>query len=437
MPVGGGPATRLTDDLEEDRYPIWHPDGKRILYTSTRAGIYQVCQAYMDGRPPQQITFGESDSFVVAISPDGTKLVYTSSKEESDIWRVKTDTGEEDEMTASPGCELEPDVAPDGKTLAFQFVRDPGQGARLLSGAVLTTATAGEVARRQLAEEGFDVRWSPDGQRLAFLRRTGNEFNLWAIRPEGEEEKRLTPDNILIGGYDVMPYNLYVSCAYSWSPDSRRLLYCSATADVATVALASADGTDQTILLKDNDAELFHDALWSPDVQRIACLSLSRTRSAEGKRLFKVWLIGAPTGKAEVLYQSDAELHLLGWSASGDELILAKLDSSKAELSPMDFSLMRVVVSSGAAHAMARLQSAYFHNIHLSPDRHRIAFAARPDGKDNLWLIPAAGGQAKKATANTDPRLYFSSLAWSPDSKALYYGKQSMAILITMVDNFK
>ncbi|MDQ3011126.1 MAG: hypothetical protein M3X11_10555, partial [Acidobacteriota bacterium] len=66
-----------------------------------------------------------------------------------------------------------------------------------------------------------------------------------------------------------------------------------------------------------------------------------------------------------------------------------------------------------------------------------IAFTSRQDGKDNVWLIPANGGEARKLTANSDLKLYFSSLSWSPDGRAIYFGRQSRHSLLSMIINFK
>jgi Tol biopolymer transport system component len=66
-----------------------------------------------------------------------------------------------------------------------------------------------------------------------------------------------------------------------------------------------------------------------------------------------------------------------------------------------------------------------------------VAFTSHQDNKTNVWVIPASGGEAKKLTANNDPRLYFSSLAWSPDGRAIYFGKQVRYSQLWMLTNFK
>jgi Tol biopolymer transport system component len=73
----------------------------------------------------------------------------------------------------------------------------------------------------------------------------------------------------------------------------------------------------------------------------------------------------------------------------------------------------------------------------LSPNGRFIGFISNQDGKDNVWIVPAIGGEAIKLTTNSDPRLYLSSLAWSPDAKAIYYGKQSKSSMVSKIDNFR
>ena len=114
-------------------------------------------------------------------------------------------------------------------------------------------------------------------------------------------------------------------------------------------------------------------------------------------------------------------MRLIGWSQDDKELILATLKSRASSTRPTEVELVRVSAATGEQRSIATLQSAYLYNIHLSADRRTIGFTSRQDGKDNIWLIPASGGEAKKLTANNDARLYFSSLSWSPDGRRVVY----------------
>lgn len=102
-----------------------------------------------------------------------------------------------------------------------------------------------------------------------------------------------------------------------------------------------------------------------------------------------------------------------------------------------EIGVVEIAVASGEQRLLAKLQSAYLYNIHLSADGRMLAYVAQQEGKDNIWMMPARGGAAKRLTANNDARLYFSSLAWSPDGKAIYFGKQSRYSLLSMITNFK
>jgi Tol biopolymer transport system component len=151
----------------------------------------------------------------------------------------------------------------------------------------------------------------------------------------------------------------------------------------------------------------------------------------------KVVLIELDSGKSEIIYQGDRFVRLLGWSGSDGNIMVATDERSKAgSAKPVEISLFQLAKGKDPK-LFARLNSAYLRNIQLSPDRRTIAFASHQDGRDNIWLLPAVGGAAKKITANSDPRFYFSSLAWAPDGKAIYYGKQSGFSLISEISEFK
>jgi Tol biopolymer transport system component len=123
---------------------------------------------------------------------------------------------------------------------------------------------------------------------------------------------------------------------------------------------------------------------------------------------------------------------------SGDTLIVASVAGKRPfYLTPEKVRLFQISLSNGEEKKIAELESAYFYNIQLSPDGRHIAYVSRSEGRDNISVIPVASGQARKVTLNTDPRVYFSSLIWSPDGKNIYYGRQTRRSLVSMFDNFR
>ena len=122
------------------------------------------------------------------VSADGSKILYGSLKEESDIWGVTVANGDEFEFTSSVGCELWPDSSPDGRSVAFQATRDLSQGDKFKDCAILTRSIGGDSRQIRLAAGGIDPTWSPDGSRLAFLR-SSKDVGLWTIRPQGRRDR--------------------------------------------------------------------------------------------------------------------------------------------------------------------------------------------------------------------------------------------------------
>jgi Tol biopolymer transport system component len=75
--------------------------------------------------------------------------------------------------------------------------------------------------------------------------------------------------------------------------------------------------------------------------------------------------------------------------------------------------------------------------MRLSPEADNVAFISRKDGKDNVWVLPIAGGVPKKVTENSDPGVYFSSPSWSPDGTTIYYGRQERRNVVSMILDFR
>jgi Tol biopolymer transport system component len=100
-------------------------------------------------------------------------------------------------------------------------------------------------------------------------------------------------------------------------------------------------------------------------------------------------------------------------------------------------TIIEVPAAGGNTREIASLNSAYFMNGVLSPDGKTLAFVSRAETGDAINVMPASGGMPKKLIESSDPRVYFSSLAFSHDGKTIYYGKQANWQVITSITNFK
>ena len=429
----GGEPKKLVSAEAEIKNTVWHPDNQRILYSSPVDGALQVFVTDLNASPPKQITFAERDSFVLDVSSDGTKILYGSAKEESDIWGVSLKDSKEFTVASDINSELWAAPAPDGKSISYQSIKNLSQGNKLSSGAILTKKLNTNESPTELVHSGFLPVFSPDGQQIAFMQLSGKEFHIETINAAGGDQKRLTADGVVSVNFSVLPYNRIQTSYNSWSPDSSKIAYISKRNGQYNIWLTNADGSNEAQLTDNTDSELYlYCPLWSSDGKRIAFTS----RTGAGKPIYGVWVIDVETKSAKMVTQQQTFYRLINWTDGNNEIIMASITGSEANLLA-DVSLFQLEINSGKRLELAVLEDAYIANIQMSPDKKAFAFAARREGKDDLWLIPAAGGAEKRLTNNNDSRLYFSSLAWSPDGNAIFFGKQSRYSLLSMITNFK
>ena len=77
--IDGGEPLRLTTDEANDTSPAWSPDGRYVLFLSSRGGSSQVWRLPMSGGEAQPVTDLPLDVGTFRISPDGDHLVVSMS----------------------------------------------------------------------------------------------------------------------------------------------------------------------------------------------------------------------------------------------------------------------------------------------------------------------------------------------------------------------
>jgi eukaryotic-like serine/threonine-protein kinase len=118
-----GSKKALTSAKGNDNFPLWSPDGKEVLFTSSRSGNYDLYRKRVDSdEAEQRIAAFESAEYPRAWLPDGKSLLYAQATKGRDLFRLRLGGGE------SVGERLFPDisgwqdaarVSPDGKFVAY------------------------------------------------------------------------------------------------------------------------------------------------------------------------------------------------------------------------------------------------------------------------------------------------------------------------------
>jgi Tol biopolymer transport system component/DNA-binding winged helix-turn-helix (wHTH) protein len=426
---GGEPVQVTNNEGASDEYPFWLPDGERLIYSSKRDGVFQIYFVDLNEHKSVRLNIDISDRIINDVASTGDKILFSYSTEEGDLWKVDLDEKNETQISSQPGLELWTDASPDGKSIVLQTVTEEKH---VLHGSI-DKYLNDDKQPVNIASGGFSPTFSPDGRKIAFLRHTGNLFNIWMI--EGDTEKQLTTGGIEFSGFSVMPYNRMQVKDYSWSPDGNSLIYCAKKDDLWNVWQVAADGSSQPEQISNNEERnlKFSGPLVSPGGEQIAFVSSPQKQQIDAKPINRVRVLNKQ-GSEKIIFSDESIIRSIGWTKPEGNLIVAMPEGKP--VNPTKVKLVQISAGDIITN-LASIDAAYCYSIRLSPDGQQIAYVAREEGKDNIRIISISTGAIMQATSNVEQRVYVSGITWSPDGKAIYYSTQKKAISISMIENFK
>lgn len=185
-------------------FPLWTPDGRRVVFSSTQAGQMDLFWAPADGRTPAEpLLIREGEQFASSWSPDGGLLAFYERDPATrmDIWLLRMDDGPEAQpFLQTPANEVDPAFSPAGRWIAYAsdasgqydvYIR-PFMG----PGGPVRVSTTG----------GRRPRWALDGRELYY--REGDR--MWAVPVQTQPTLEVGEPKPLFEGpyasdYDIDP----------------------------------------------------------------------------------------------------------------------------------------------------------------------------------------------------------------------------------------
>jgi Tol biopolymer transport system component/imidazolonepropionase-like amidohydrolase len=362
------------------------------------------------------LTFTAATGGSATLAPSGKRLVVEA---QNVLWSVPRSGGP---AVALTGPELEPtrpQFSPDGSRLVVCAYRGGGFH--------LWTLRPDGSELRQLTDGPWDDRcpaWSPDGTRIAFASErggdtvTGSPYRIWVLDVRTGALTRLTGHPGQEGWEDFDP---------TWSPDGERVLFVRATVTAPgilradTVASVAADGTGP---ITTEHTDTSGAQLMTPAVSPTGRLAYLRTTSFPAAASCALVVDGAPvavdgdvlpapprwTDGERLLLLLDGHVRLVDpdLPAKGEEIPFT------ATL-PVNRPRYRTKVYDFEGTGTRRVRA--LHLPALSPDGRSVAFVAL----NALWTAATDVHRAPRRILRVPPTRYLLAPTWTPDGKALLY----------------
>jgi TolB protein len=196
-------------------------------------GAFDIYTARADGSDVRPLVTGEGYDAEATVSPDGRYVIFTSTRSgDLELWRLDLRTGEQLQLTDTPGYDGGAFFSPDSRRIVWRASRPQGEAlaayrSLLARGLVEPSAMQLYVANA----DGSDARqvtdlpganWAPffhpDGRRILFSSnhesQGGRTFALYMIRDDGTGLTKITHS----GTFEAFPM---------FSPDGRKLVFAS------------------------------------------------------------------------------------------------------------------------------------------------------------------------------------------------------------------
>ncbi|QMV18282.1 peptidase S41 [Granulicella sp. 5B5] len=382
-----------TPGITHERLSTWSnlalsPDGKKVAVVA-HGEVFAA--SAKDGGEPQRLTHTPSAESDPQWSPDSTKLLYLSERDGgSSIYEYDFTSNTERALTHSANIDLSPTWSPDGNSIAYLRDRKELHILTLADTKGKADLTDKVIANGEInSYGGSSIAWSPDSHWVVFVPTGVDGFtNLFAVPADGSAPAR--PLTFLANGQN--------GSHLAWSPDGKYILFDTAQR-AETPHLARVDLVPHVPAYREDQfTDLFRKQTTpgapdtpshtetKPDTEAPATEVSSRPESSQSHR------------------EDEAERPASKTPPKKPEPTRIVFDGIRDRLTllPIDLDLRFPIIS---------------------PDGKTLAFLAEVSGAENIYTYSLDELSHEPATPRqlTSTAGSKSNIAFTPDSKALYY----------------
>ncbi|MCA9925879.1 MAG: S9 family peptidase, partial [Anaerolineales bacterium] len=304
----------------------------------------------------------------------------------------------------------DPQMSPDGRHIIFAVNRVDAKTEKKHSDLWLVQSETGALQQFTYGDTSdTQPRWSPDGSRIAFLsnRHDEKQAQLYILPFHGGEARPVTDMRGTFAGFE-------------WSPDGKQLVTQFRQKDVEAIEREEDPQKKELGVVSRHITSLrykFDGAGYLPAEK------------------FHIWTINADSGTGTQLTDGAFAETDPQWSPDGKQILFLSNRHPQWELNPYEEELHLVSAVGGEIKKVA----AHYGRKHapsFSPDGQFIAYLGAPAGdwyrNSRLYVVPAAGGEARELTGHHDITLSSETLTdtagsttptrpiWSNDGRFIY-----------------
>ncbi len=399
-------SSQLTDFHGEERNVSLSPDGKHIFYARMVQGQWDIFWQRVGGSKPNNLTQNtdadnDFDDTQPACSPNGMSVVFRSERNGGGLF-IMGASGENVRKIVDFGHN--PAWSPDSKQIVCgtDYIFNP-KLRTVKSRLVVITIASGENCVLVEDVDAAQPRWSPNGHRIAYYRRTdSNRRDIWTVAPDGSGARPVTDD-------DAVDWNPV------WSGDGKYLYYASDRQAIASLWRVRIDEFTGRTLGQPEPvpcpaAEVLQMDL-SQDGRRIAYVTRTQNANLRAIGFDPAKLI--TVGDSVPITQGTRPFGSPSLSPDGQWVAFHSLGAAQE-----DIWLTRADGSSSSTPINLTNDDDMDRSPRWSPDGQHLAFFSNRTGLSQIWLINPDGSGKRQLTFS---EVGCTAPFWSPDGQRIAY----------------